>query len=339
VSEAPAQPENRPAPLEALLEPVTPIEAHYRRNHFPYPVVDPESWTLTVDGAVERPATLDLAAVRAQPRRELTVLLECAGHRRTEYDPPITGVQWKTGALSQARWGGAPLSSVLSLAGVRPDAAEVVLYGADRGPFAAVPGVHPFARSLPLEKAMHPDTLLAWEMNGQPLPAEHGAPLRVVVPGWYAMDSVKWLTRIEVVTEPFRGPFQELDYRFQPEGETGIGERLTQVPVHSLFVGLEDGSVLPHGSLTLRGIAWGGAGVERVEVQVEGGPWLEAAVQPAASPYERSTWSLPFDLPPGEHVLAVRASDRQGSTQPEKATWNRRGYANNGVQRITITVR
>jgi DMSO/TMAO reductase YedYZ molybdopterin-dependent catalytic subunit len=338
VSEAPAQPENRPAPLEALLEPITPIEAHYRRNHFPYPEVDPETWTLTVDGAVERPASLDLAAVRAQPRRELTVLLECAGHRRTEYEPPITGVQWKTGALSQARWGGASLSRLLDFAGVGPDAVEVVLYGADRGPFAAAPGEHPFARSLPIEKALHPDTLLAWEMNGEPLPLEHGAPLRVVVPGWYAMDSVKWLTRIEVVKEPFRGPFQELDYRFQPEEETGIGTRLTQVPVHSLFL-WEDGGVALDGRIVLLGFAWGGVGVERVEVQIDTGPWVEASVLPAPSRYETATWRHDVTLSPGEHVLAVRATDRDGTTQPDKATWNKRGYANNGVQRITITVR
>ena len=199
------RPKTDPTPLPELVDDVTPIATHYRRNHYPYPRIDLATWHLPVTGAVERPLDLNLAALAALPPREATALLECAGHRRTEFSPPISGVQWSLGALSQAQWGGVALASVLDLAGLRDDAVEVVFHGADAGPFGELPGTHTFSRSVPVAKATHPDTLLATTMNGAPLPRIHGAPVRALVPGWYAMDSVKWLTGIEVVTEPFRG--------------------------------------------------------------------------------------------------------------------------------------
>src|SRR5215467_3026229 len=228
-------PENRPTPLCELLAPRTPTALHYRRNHFPYPRIDPTTWRLPLTGAVAHPVEVTLDDLRALPAHEATVLLECAGHRRTEFAPAISGVQWSLGALSQAHWAGPRLADVLERAGVAPGAVEVVLHGADRGAFGELPGEHSFSRSLPLRRALHPDTLVALEMNGEPLPREHGAPARTVVPGWYAMDSVKWLTAIELVTDPFRGPFQELDYRLQAAGEPGIGTRIEEMPVHSLF--------------------------------------------------------------------------------------------------------
>lgn len=191
---APAAPENRPTPLTELLAARTPTGTHYRRNHYPYPAVDPASWRLPVTGAVARPAEYTLDQLRAMPARSWTVLLECAGHRRTEFSPAISGVQWSLGALSQAHWTGVPLYRILDPAGVRDDAVEVVFHGADRGTFAELPGTHTFSRSLPVHKALHPDTIIAYEMNGAPLPREHGAQARMIVPGWYAMDSVKWLT-------------------------------------------------------------------------------------------------------------------------------------------------
>ena len=339
------EPENRPAPLEALLEAETPTALHYRRSHYPYPELDPSTWRLAVDGAVERPLELSLADLRELPSRELTVLLECAGHRRTEYHPPISGVQWELGALGQARWRGVSLAAVLDRAGLRDGAVEVVLHGADSGAFKGVPGEHTFSRSLPLGKALHPDTLLAWEMNGEPLPLPHGAPLRSVVPGWYAMDSVKWLTRAEVVTQPFRGPYQEQDYRFQPAGSDDIGERLAEQPIHSLFVTLRDGDSIPQREITrgvtVRGIAWGGSGgPARVEVRAGEGPWTPAEVTPPPGPYQRALWSAHLALPAaaaGQTVeLAVRAWDHAGETQPEQPIWNQRGYRNNSIHRIRV---
>jgi DMSO/TMAO reductase YedYZ molybdopterin-dependent catalytic subunit len=327
-------PENRPAPLPALLDDVTETAVHYRRNHFAYPQIDAESWSLPITGAVDRAYRLSLDDLRARPRRTAAVLLECAGHRRTDFQPPISGVQWGLGALSQADWAGASLADLLAEAGIHGDAVEVVLHGADSGGFSGIEGRHTFSRSLPLAKALHPDTLLAYEMNGEPLPTEHGAPLRAVVPGWYAMDSVKWLTSIEVVTEPFRGVFQEHDYRFQPEGSTGIGTRIEDMLVHSLFVSVSSGDQVP-AEVELSGIAWGGGGIAGVEVRVDNGPWLPATVK-HFGPYQRSLWSVQLDLVPGQRDLAVRATDVAGRTQPDLPIWNKRGYVNNSVQHIQV---
>jgi len=331
-------PENHATPLEALLLPETPTDVHYRRNHFEYPEVGLAGWALEVTGAVERPLWLTLDEIQRLPSRELRALLECAGHRRTEYLPPVAGVQWKTGALGQARWRGASLADVLRQAGVRAGAVEVVLRGADRGPFSGE-GEYAFERSLPLDKALDPDTLLAWEMNGEPLPKPHGAPLRAVVPGWYAMDSIKWLLRVEVVTEPFRGPFQELDYRFKAADDPGIGRRLARIPVSSLIVEPGEGASLRPGRIMLRGIAWGGeGGIEGVHVRLDEGEYRAARLSPPEGPYGKSAWEAECELPPGEHVVSVRARDRSGQLQPEQAEWNQRGYANNGVHRVRVRV-
>jgi DMSO/TMAO reductase YedYZ molybdopterin-dependent catalytic subunit len=331
------QPENRPTPIPALVADVTPIEKHYRRNHFAYPRIDALTFRLPVTGAVGRPLDLTLADLARLPALATSALLECAGHRRTDFSPPIAGVQWGLGALSQAHWGGVALASVLRLAGVNDDAVEVVFHGADAGSFEDLPGTHTFSRSLPLAKALHRDTLLATTMNGEPLPREHGAPVRAIVPGWYAMDSVKWITEIEVVTSAFRGPFQELDYRFIAPDETGIGRRIDEMPVHALFASIADSDRRPVGSAELTGIAWAGSGVDSVEVKVGNGPWTAAKLA-KSGPYERVVWSLSVDLPPGRQTLAVRATDAHGRRQPAAPIWNRRGYVNNSVQRLTIFV-
>jgi DMSO/TMAO reductase YedYZ molybdopterin-dependent catalytic subunit len=332
--------DNRPAPLAALLDDVTATKEHYRRNHYPFPHIDPATWRLRVDGAVERPLELALADFDELTTRTAVVLLECAGHRRTEFVPPISGVQWSLGALSQARWGGVALAQVLAMAGVRDGAIEVIFHGADRGPFAELPGIHAFARSIPLAKALDPDTLLVTWMNDGPLPRAHGAPMRAVVPGWYAMDSVKWLTRIEVVTEPFRGAYQEHDYRFQAPGEDGIGTRIDEMPPHSLFVALgagaiADGITVRAGSVRVSGIAWAGAGVAAVQVRVDLGEWVPVAVRGGAA-YQRVIWTADLDLAPGQHTVAARAVDERGRTQPDAPIWNQRGYVNNSIQRFAV---
>jgi DMSO/TMAO reductase YedYZ molybdopterin-dependent catalytic subunit len=328
-------PENRPTPVATLVSDVTPVAEHYRRNHFPYPRIDAGTWRLAVTGAVRTPLSLSLADIAAHPARVGSVLLECAGHRRTEFTPPIAGVQWNLGALSQAQWGGVALGSVLDVAGLRDDAVEVVFHGADAGAFAEVPGTHTFSRSIPIAKAMHADTMLVTSMNGEPLPVEHGFPLRAVVPGWYAMDSVKWITSIDVVTEPFRGPFQELDYRFQAVDDPGIGERIDEMRVHALFASVADGDQVAAGAVTVSGIAWAGVGVASVDVRADNDDWVSATVT-KSGPYERALWTASVTLPPGRRVLSVRATDTHGRTQPPMPIWNRRGYVNNAVQRIAV---
>jgi DMSO/TMAO reductase YedYZ molybdopterin-dependent catalytic subunit len=329
---------NDPAPLRAVGERRMPTAAHFRREHFPVPPVDPAGWRLRIGGSVATPAIVTLADLVQMPRRSLVVVLECAGHRRAELHPATPGLQWQEGAVSEARWTGTPLVGLLRAAGIDRDAAEVVLTGADRGAFERK-GEHPYARSLPLSKALHKDTILAYEMNGEPIPPEHGGPVRAIVPGWYATDSVKWVERVHVVQAEFDGPFQALDYRFATADEPGIGARMERMPVHALITDPGEGSSLPAGLLVVRGAAWSGSGaVIGIEVCIDDGRWHEAAVTERTGRYGRTLWEYHCAAGPGRHTIAVRARDASGAAQPSAPVWNRRGYANNSVHRVTVTV-
>jgi DMSO/TMAO reductase YedYZ molybdopterin-dependent catalytic subunit len=325
------------SPLSALALEQMPTGAHFRRDHFPLPGLDRSTWRLAVGGSVERPLELALEELQRLPRRELTVVLECAGHRRSELRPEPAGIPWRTGAVSEAVWAGTPLAEVLEFAGLRAGAQFVLLEGADRGPFRGE-GEFAFARALPLEKALHPDTLLAWEMNSEPLPEGHGLPVRAVVPGWYATDSIKWLARVAVLDRPFEGPFEAVDYRI-PSADGTNGTRLTNLAVHALFTSVADGDRVPADEPTLRGIAWGGdGGVASVELSIDGGEWAPAALERPAGTYARVRWSFPWHAVPGLHTVAVRATDGAGTTQPESPRWNPSGYANSSVQRLRVLV-
>jgi DMSO/TMAO reductase YedYZ molybdopterin-dependent catalytic subunit len=340
LAHAPAGQTGIPTPLEALARRRTPASMHFQRSHYPAPELDPAAFRLRVDGAVQRPLELDLADLRARPSRTLHVTLECAGHRRTELDPPPSGLPWGVGAIAHSAWTGTSLASVLEQAGVADGACEVVLHGADAGGFGELPGTHAFVRSIPLDTALHPDTLLAWALEGEPLPLAHGAPLRAVVPGWYGVASVKWLVRVEVVREPFAGPYQALDYRFIRAGEEGLGEPLTVLPISALLLDPRDGDELAAGSTLVSGIAWGGeGGPARVELRVDDGPWQDAALlADPREPYAPTHFRAELDLEPGARQLAVRATDGAGATMPDAPEWNVRGYRINAVHRVAVTV-
>jgi DMSO/TMAO reductase YedYZ molybdopterin-dependent catalytic subunit len=324
------EPEIRPTRLDALTYDELPTELHFVRSHFGVPPLGPETWTLRIDGAVRRTLSYSLAQLREQPGRSQTVVLECAGHRRSEYQPNTSGLQWGVGAVSEARWTGISLSDLLSEASPTGGACEVMFEGADRGPHRSASEEIAFARSIPLERALAGDVLLAWEMNGQPLPAKHGAPLRLVVPGSYAVASVKWLRRITVLKHPFTGPFQTDDYQVN-------GEPLNELKANSLIVTPGDGSALSPGSAEVSGVAWGGQdGIASVEVRCAGGPWQRAVVHVPRHTTALYRWSIRLDLPPGEHRLEVRARDRSGTHQPEQAAWNELGYANNSIHGILV---
>jgi DMSO/TMAO reductase YedYZ molybdopterin-dependent catalytic subunit len=324
------EPEIRPTPLDALAFDELPSELHFVRSHFGVPALDPETWTLQIDGAVRSERSLSLWELRERRVRSQTVVLECAGHRRSEYQPNTAGLQWGVGAVSEARWTGVPLSDLLREASPSGGACEVVFEGADRGPHRSTSGQVTFARSIPLQRALAVDVLLAWEMNGHPLPAKHGAPLRLVVPGSYAVASVKWLRRITVVEQPFAGPFQADEYQIN-------GAPLQGLPVNSLIVKPGDGSALPAGSTELSGVAWGGqGGIASVEVRYAGGPWQRAVVDAPSQTTALHRWSIRLALPPGEHRLEARAHDRSGTHQPKQAPWNELGYANNATHGVRI---
>jgi len=332
---------NHGMPLEALRYPVTPAGLHYLLTHYDIPAVDPAAFELTVGGRVERPLALSLDDLRARPPTELEVTLECAGNGRALLPSPRPLSQpWLREAVGTAAWRGTPLAPLLEEAGPLDDAVEVVFTGLDRG----VEGgeEQDYERSLTLEEALGGEALLAYEMNGAPLLPQHGFPLRLVVPGWYGMASVKWLTRITVVAEPFRG-HQQLSYSIRlAEGDEGTP--VTRIHPRALMVppGIAGFPArerwLPAGPAVIEGRAWSGwAEIDRVELGVDG-EWLDAELDPPAGRWAWRGWHTTWDATPGEHVLACRARDEAGNVQPDEAEWNVGGYANNGIQRVPVIV-
>lgn len=308
--------QHRPAPLSTLGDRPTPAALHFLRSHFPYPDVGDE-WAVEVAGAVERPRSFTLDDLHAFEQGSELVVLECAGHRRTELSPPVEGLPWGVGAVSQATWSGPALARVLEQAGPAPEATQVVFSGAD--------GDGAFARAISLDKARDEATMLALAIDGREIPVELGGPLRAIVPGHYAVDSVKWLRRIDVVVEPFRGHFQSEDYCLFEAAGVPNGTELNVLPVTSLVTATE--------RTRIAGVAWGGE-IARVHVQVDDGPWVEAALGDPLGPYAFTSWELALDLEPGAHTAASRATDAGGNTQPERPLWNARGYANSSVHRV-----
>jgi DMSO/TMAO reductase YedYZ molybdopterin-dependent catalytic subunit len=341
------EPENLEFPFSTLEGFITPNPSFYVRNHFPAPKLDMGSWRLEVGGAVRRALKLSLDELKKLPSRTVTATLECAGNGRAFLTPKESGVQWGLGAVGNAEWTGVPLGAVLERAGLKDRAAEVVLQGADKGEVKGPPkspGVIPFARSLPLERARRPEVLLAWKMNGQDLPAAHGAPLRLVVPGWYGMASVKWLTRILVDDKPFKGFFQTLDYTYW-ERFQGLPDLrpITEMHVKSLVARPGAGEVLKAGTAyRVHGAAWAGdPTVTRVEVSSDGGrTWTAARLLGKAVPFAWRLWEHEWrPAKAGKHVLMARATDSRGRVQPLKRDTDLRNYMISHVLPVEIEVR
>lgn len=331
-----ADPMNDECDLARAFSLLTPNEAFYIRCHGPIPHTN-NGWRLSVEGLVRQPLALSLADLRALPRREIVLTLECAGNRRTLQRPVPPGVPWQTGAVSTARFAGVPLAAVLQLAGLHPEVRHICMEGADHCPTDE--GVTPFARSIPIELALQETTLLALEMNGAPLPPEHGAPLRVVLPGYYAMNAVKWLVRLTAHAEPEPGHFQTRDYLLW-HGEDGVGDEIGPIRVVAVIASPAAGSRIAAGRTLIRGMAWTGTGVvERVEVSTDGGSsWQEARFTSDATPGVWRLWECPWEATPGMHTLLARATDTAGHVQPEAVPSNRKGYANNAIVPVTIEV-
>jgi len=335
---------NHAMPLEALRYDLTPAGLHYLLIHYDIPEVDAATWRLEIGGAVERPLALELDALRARPAVSAAVTMECAGNGRALLEPHVVSQPWLVEAIGTARWTGAALAPILEEAGVAEDAVEIVFSGLDRGIEGDIEQT--YARALPLEEAMRDDLLLAYEMNGAPLLPQHGSPLRLVVPGWYGMTHVKWLARIEVLREPFTGYQNARGYRFRTDAEAA-GEPVSRIAVRALMVPpgipefLSRRRIVDAGRVEIRGRAWSGRGsIERVEVSEDGGTWVDAELDPAPpDPYAWRGWSWSWDAAPGERVLACRATDSTGASQPPEPTWNVGGYMNNAVQRVPVRVR
>jgi len=341
------EPENLESPFSALDGPITPNESFYVRTHFATPKIVSEDWKLQVEGSVSHPITLTFDELRALPSLKITATLECAGNSRVYLTPPARGVQWEQGAVSTAEWTGVPLSSILERAGLHSDAVEVILEGADSGELKDPP--HPgaalnFSRSLPLAKALKSNVLLAYEMNGRPLPVSHGFPVRAIVPEWFAVASVKWLKRLVVVSKPFSGYFQTIDYAYWRH-EAGFVER---VPLTTMLVKSQIArpqfreSVSAGSTYRITGAAWAGeSNVGRVEVSSDGGnSWGDARLTTPASAGAWRLWEYEWKVPvkPGQVTLMCRATDMAGNFQPTTRDLDRENYMINQVIPIEVHV-
>ncbi|WP_084517398.1 sulfite oxidase [Microtetraspora niveoalba] len=331
---------------------LTPLDAFYSRNHGPVPRIDAAAWRLEVDGLVERRLRLSLEELRSRfPEREVVATLQCAGNRRAELIEvrDIPGEDpWRSGAVSTARWTGVSLADVLAGAGLRPGAAHVSFTAPDVAREADPP--QPYGGSIPAAKAVAGEVLLAWAMNGHPLPAVHGAPLRVVVPGWIGARSVKWLERVTARADPSGNYFQAVAYRMSPPGADpsrsgpGTGIPLGPVALTCDILSPEDGSRVPPGPTEITGYAFagGGHGVARVDVSSDAGrTWSQAELDAPAHPWAWRLWRAVVVLSEGEADVLARAWDTAGATHPETpaALWNPKGYGNTSWGRLHLTCR
>lgn len=344
-----AEPYNAEPPPGALVGQITPLDTFYGRNHGPFPLMDKASWRLRVDGLVENPLELSLDDLQCRfPERNLVATLQCAGNRRADlmefHDIPGQ-VPWGPAAISTARWGGVGLADVLVEAGLQAQATHIAFTGADVSQDTDPP--QPFGASIPAAKATADEVLLAWAMNDQALPTAHGAPLRVVVPGWIGARSVKWLQRITAQAEPTDNYFQA-EYSILPAeadphtAGPGDGITLGPIAVHCAILQPGKDAHLPSGPTKVTGFAFAGDDrtVARVDVSPDGGnTWIHADLDTAENPWTWQHWHATLALPPGETELVARAWDDTAAVQPESpaTVWNPRGYANNAWAHLHIT--
>ena len=335
---------NHGMPLETLRQDVPPVGLHYLLIHYDIPFVHDASWRLSVQGHVQRPLDLSLEQLRTRPCVTQRVTLECAGNGRVLHSPRAISQPWLYEAVGTAEWTGTPLRGLLDDAGVEAGAVEVVFRGLDSGVEGGA--VQHYERSLTLDHATGDDVLVAYEINGQALPPQHGFPARLVVPGWYGMASVKWLESITVVTEPFDGYQQARSYRLRQEHDD-IGEPLSTIAVRSLIAppGIPEFATrrrhVGRAGATVTGRAWSGTGpVTRAEVSDDGGDtWADAVVDDPVAPFAWQAWSFAWQpRSAGECELWSRATDASGNTQPLEPQWNLGGYAANMVHRVPVTV-
>jgi DMSO/TMAO reductase YedYZ molybdopterin-dependent catalytic subunit len=335
-------PENSETPLDEAAEWVTPTRLFFVRNHFEVPPV-PSGWAVELEGLVSRPISWTMAELAAQPQHTVAATVECAGNGRSFLREKAAGVQWGAGAVAHAEWTGVSVARLLTMAGVGPGARDVVFEGADRGLEAGHPEPIGFSRSLPLSKAMHPDTLIALRMNGQPLEPNHGAPARLFVPGWYGVASVKWLRRIRVIDHAYQGYFQTEKYVVERRTERGIA-RLALGPgiVKSEILSPATDAQLTPGTYRITGLAWAGEDrVARVDVSTTGGSsWQTAQILGESHPYAWCRWeSLWTVRDAGRYTIMARAWSELGQCQPFEYDPHNLGYLVNMVLPRTVYVR
>jgi len=343
-----ARPLDAETPVREFTSYLTPNPRFFVRSHFgppPVELLSDQNWKLTVGGMVERPLTLTLNELKQSEEVTLTAVVQCSGNGRAAHRPKTPGVQWDRGAVGNARWTGVRLRDVLTQAGMQTKGRHVQFQGADRPVSTTVPL---FVRSIPVEKALHPDTILAYEMNGRPLPILHGAPLRVITPGWMGDSCIKWLTDITVSQEEATGYFMQTAYRYPTKpvtpGEAIPASDLKPVEamiVKSLIVQPQEAASVMPGPVTIQGVAWTGEGkIVRVEVSLDGGQtWEPARLIGEAPPYAWRQWQYIWQATVyGTRTILCRATDDQGEMQPMTGAWNPGGFLWNGWDRVSVTV-
>ena len=333
---------NREIPLEGLRYPITPVGLHYLLVHSDMPEVDVNEWRLKVTGRVSESLSLSLEEIKKRPARKVAVTMECAGNGRALLSRPTRQrQQWFLGAVGTAEWTGTPLRGILDQAILEEDAVEVIFSGLDK---AGEEGA--YSRSLRLEEALRDEVLLVYEMNGEPLQPQHGFPLRLLVPGWYGMASVKWLDEIRVSEVPFKGSMQE-EYKYRQDArDPGVPVELIRVRTLMIPPGIPKNfssgkRLVEAGPVRLAGKAWAGRRrISRVEVSTDGGStWSEAQLGEPVSPYAWTEWQYSWLASPGDFVVCARAADADGNLQPLEQEWNYGGFGNNGIQHIQVEVR
>jgi DMSO/TMAO reductase YedYZ molybdopterin-dependent catalytic subunit len=337
-----ATPYNAEAPLAALDEPLTSVRDFYVRTNLGVPDVDRGAWRLALDGLVERPLVFSLAELVAMPDRTLTVTLECAGNNRSRLAPITQGEAWGPGAISTGSFRGVPLRHVLDMVGIRPGAVELRFEGSDRGVPRGETDEIAYERSLTVAEALAGDALLAYDQNGEPLTDEHGGPVRLLVPGWYGMASVKWLHRIEALDHPLEAHFQTHQYRYYRDESDGTAwaPPVAAMRVNSLITSPVSGDTIDAAMREIRGAAWaGGSPVATVEVSIDAGPWEPAELVGDPEPYAWRRWRFMWSAATaGRHSIRSRATAVDGFRQPDLPDWNRLGYGNNAIAVTLVTV-
>jgi DMSO/TMAO reductase YedYZ molybdopterin-dependent catalytic subunit len=338
-----ARPKDYEMTLEGFKDWITPVEHFYVRNHHYTPSIDVSQWKLKIDGVVNRPVSLTLDDIKSLPVSTQIAVVECAGNGRSFYEPHLPGMQWQYGGVANGSWTGVRLTDLLQKAGGAKDSAKNFLFSGEDEPLGKQPK---FQRTVEIAKALHPDTILAYQLNGKPIPLEHGLPLRLIVPGWAGDSWVKWVKHIEVLDHDFDGFWMKTAYRHPPkhvEPGTAVPPDqmvpVTDLPIKSV-IATPSGNWARPGRVKISGAAWSnGSPVTGVEVSTDGGQtWRAAKLGRDKSKYAWRLWELDWKASEGEHALMARAKDEAGRVQPTVQEWNPSGYLWNVAAPRTVSV-
>ncbi|MFA9560105.1 sulfite oxidase [Evansella sp. AB-rgal1] len=334
-------PENQEAPIHFLQSNFIHENYFYLRSHFHYPVIKEIDYCLKIIGEVFKEAQFSIHDLLNLPSRSLEIVLECAGNKRSLFDPKVFGEQWENGAINYGTWSGVSLRDLLTFTGIKQSALEITFTGHDDGIEKGKEEKVSYTRSLPLWKALHPDTIIAYAFNNKPIPFKHGSPFRLIVPQWYGMASVKWLKEIKVINHHYEGKFQTDDYMYYPNIENDENVfPVTEINVNSTIQQPINLTTFKVGVIEVNGIAWTGKGmIQHVFISIDNGDTWEKAMLHSKGKYGWVSWKYLWRVTKkGEYTVLCKAADSEGRTQPEVPYWNRKGYGYNGVHKIQVMI-